>query len=199
MNTPELVEWQKLAPNGLVYPWWTHPCLDVIEQWDLKEKTWLEFGAGLSTAWLRSRCEWVDSIEANISWAVTASQYAIENGLFNGAVYSSTSDLPDGIPEQRDRYFRLIPDGSLDILQKREYDIISVDGIWRNECLQWALDHFKGRGGILVVDNMDQDFVWISPSANELMAPYHCEIYYQPGHTNHDGKPWNTRIYTIPA
>ena len=65
--------------------------------------------------------------------------------------------------------------------------------------LQWALDHFKGRGGLLIADNFDQDYVWISPLANELMMPYKDveQMFYQPNHTNHEGKQWNTRIWHI--
>lgn len=186
----ELVEWQRIDPdNGIVEPWWTWPCMDVIKTWDLKGKKWLEFGAGLSTAWLRDKCEWVDSIESSNEWAAKAANYCNQNNLINGNIHSA--DLPDGIQELKEAYFRLI--------SETEYDIISVDGIWRNECLEWALNHFKGRGGIVVVDNMGQDFVWISPAADALMSPYQCEIFYQPGHTNHEGRPWNTRIYTIPA
>lgn len=191
MNTPELVEWQRVSSEtGLVECWWTHPCLDVINTWDLKDKVWLEFGSGLGTGSLRKKCKWVDSIEANLEWAAKSWQYCEANHLHNGLICAE--NIPDGIPEVKDSYFDLIPKSGI-------YDIISIDGIYRVEALQWALDHLKGRGGILVVDNMDQDFVWISPAANELMAPYPCEIYYQPGHTNHEGRPWNTRTYTIPA
>jgi len=208
MNTPELVEWQRIDPqNGLVEPWWTWPCMDVIKTWDLKDKTWLEFGSGLGTPWLRQRCKWVDSIEANREWfeKVTTLCASVGN-VGNGLMYTSShGDIPDGVPSMKDMYLELIPNSILPYhvigkaANKKDYDIISVDGIYRNECLEWSLNHFKGRGGILVVDNLDQDYVWISPSANELMAPYPCEIYYQPGHTNHEGKPWSTRIYTIPA
>ncbi len=207
MNTPELVDWQRIDPsNGLVEPWWTWPCMAVIKTWDIKDKTWLEFGAGLSTAWLRHKCEWVDSVEANTEWASKASKYCEDNGLHNGLI--NAANLSDGIQETKKDYFRLIPksyNGSiadinvLPFLEIKKYDIISIDGIWRNECLEWAIQHFAGRGGILIVDNMDQDYVWISPSANELMGSYPCNIFYQPGHINHEGKPWNTRIYTIPA
>lgn len=191
MNTPELVDWQRIDPeNGICEPWWTWPCMDVIKTWDLKDKIWLEFGAGLSSSWLRSKCKWVDSIEASNEWAAKAAKYCLDNDLLNGVIYSA--DLPDGIQERRGEYFRMIP-------MDKKYDIISVDGIWRNESLQWAIDHFKGREGKLIVDNLNQDFVWISPAAIELMAPYHCTIFYQPGHTNHEGLPWNTRVYTIPA
>lgn len=191
MNT-DLVEWQKIAPNGLVYPWWTHPFLDELEKWDLKEKTWLEFGGGRSTAWLRSKCKRVDTIESNVLWANTATTECHENGLTNGNVYNKLKDLPDGLQQRKQEYFDLIPTGE-------KYDIISVDGIWRTECLAWALNHFKGREGILIADNYDQDFVWISPFADELMKHYKNSehIFYQPNHTNHEGKPWNTRYWEI--
>jgi len=193
MNTPELVEWQRVSSEtGLIECWWTHPCLDVINTWDLKDKTWLEFGAGLGTASLRQKCKWVDSIEANTEWAIKADLYARANNLENGDVIRFPfGDIPDGLVHYLPMYMSLIPN--------KEYDIISVDGIYRNECLVWALNHFKRKGGILVVDNLDQDYVWISPAANELMAPYPCQIYYQPGHINHEGKSWNTRIYEISA
>lgn len=190
MNTFELVEWQKIAPNGLVYPWWTHPFLDELEQWDLADKIWLEFGAGRSTAWLRSKCKWVDSIEGNTEWAMQAMNDCANAGLYNGSI--NFEDLPDGIQGTQDKYFNLIP-------HNKKYDIISVDGIWRNECLEWAIDHFKGRGGILIADNFAQDYVWISPAAEKLMQPYKEKVFYQPDHTNHEGRQWNTRYWIIPA
>jgi hypothetical protein len=189
MNTNELVEWQIYAPNGLVYPWWTHPFLEVLEKWDLKETTWLEFGGGRSTAYLRSRCKWVDTIEANSEWASQAHKDCAGANLSNGVIYSS--DIPDGIQGMQEKYFGMIPD--------TVYDIISIDGIFRTEAIQWAINHFKGRDGVLVLDNLDQDFVWISPKAMELLEPYKGEIFIQPNHTNHEGKPWNTRYYKIPA
>ncbi len=187
-----LVEWQKVAPNGLVYPWWTHPFLDVLETWYLKNVTWLEFGAGRSTAWLRSKCKWVDSVEANVVWLPLIYEECANNRLNNGNLLHQDKNLPDGVQGTQHLYFDLIP-------KETKYDIISVDGIWRTESLQFAINHFKGREGIIVVDNMDQDFVWISPSADELMKPYEVEIFIQPGHINHEGKPWNTRYYKIPA
>lgn len=190
MNTSALVEWQIYAPNGLVYPWWTHPFLEILETWDLKDKTWLEFGAGHSTAWLRSKCKWVDSVEANSEWAGQANADCMDAGLPNGYIHSM--ELADGVQDTKHLYFRLIPEGT-------QYDTISIDGIWRYECLQWALDHFKGRGGIIIADNWQQDFVWISPAADILMSPYQIHRFFQPGHTNHEGRPWNTSYWIIPA
>ena len=192
MNTSELVEWQIRSPkNGMVMCWWTHPILEVIENMDWKNKTMLETGSGRGCAWLRNRCKWVDSIEADLEWAVQVQRDCDEYGLTNGRIFAK--QLPDGVQDRKQEYFDLIPND-------KQYDIISVDGIWRYEMLQWAIDHFKGRGGLLIADNFDQDFVWISPAANFLMDNYKDTqlIFFQKEHTNHEGKQWNTRMWFIP-
>lgn len=188
MNT-KLVEWQRHSPtNGLVQCWWTHPMLDLIETWDWKDKVMLEMGAGLGTAWLRDRCKWVDSLEADLEWAKRAEEYCQANGKTNGVIYAK--QLPDGVQGTQPKYFGMIPD--------KQYDIISIDGIYRTEAIEWALNHFKGRNGLLIIDNLDQDYVWISPKAMELLEPYKGEIFIQKNHVVHEGKPWNTRYYNIP-
>lgn len=191
MNTGELVEWQRHSPkNGMIQCWWTHPILDLIETWDWKEKNLLEFGAGRGTAWLRERSKFVVSIEADEQWGEQALKDCQEYGLTNGAIYAR--QIPDGVQGRQAEYFGMIP-------QDIYFDIISIDGIFRTEAIEWALNHFKGREGLLILDNLDQDFVWISPKAMELLEPYEGEIFIQPGHINHEGKPWNTRYYKIPA
>lgn len=191
MFTTELVEWQIRSPkNGMVMAWWTHPILELIETWDWTDKVLLETGAGRGTSWLRSKCKWVDSIEADLQWAALVEQDCKDYGLHNGSVFAA--QLPDGVQDRKQEYFDLIP-------KNTQYDIISVDGIWRFEMLQWALNHFKGRGGLLIADNFDQDFVWISPAANELMSQFEEHKFIQPTHINHEGKPWNTRYWNIPA
>ena len=187
----ELVEWQRHSPtNGLVQCWWTWPMLDLIETWDWKDKVMLEMGSGLGTAWLRDRCKWVDSIEADLEWALRAGNNCIMKGKLNGEIHAD--QLPDGVQGTQPKYFSLIP-------KDKQYDIISIDGIYRTEAIEWAINHFKGREGLLILDNLDQDFVWISPKAMELLEPYEGEVFIQPGHVNHEGKPWNTRYYKIPA
>ena len=191
MNTNQLVEWQRHSPkNGMIQCWWTWPCLDFIETGDWSNKTVLEMGAGRGTAWLRERSKWVDSIEADLDWAAQARIDCLGYGLNNGNVYAK--QLPDGIQGTQPEYFGLIP-------TDKKYDIITIDGIYRTEAIEWAIEHLKGRGGELIIDNLDQDFVWISPRAMELLEPYETIMFIQPGHVNHEGKPWNTRWYKIPA
>jgi len=68
MNT-ELVQWQKLDSNGICFPWFTHPFLDVLDKWSLKDKVILEYGGGKSSFWWASRAKNVFTIEANQDWA----------------------------------------------------------------------------------------------------------------------------------
>lgn len=191
MNTNDLVEWQRIDPeNGLVEPWLTWPFMDWVKKQDLSDKTILEFGAGRSTAWWRKKAKWVDSIEANTEWAIQAMKDCASNGLSNGVIYYE--DICDGIvTTEYPKYLRLIPDW-------REYNVIVVDGIYRTEVLEWAIAHLRvNGGGCLFIDNLDQDFVWISPQAMELVDGLRGEVFIQPGHVNHDGKPWNTRYYIV--
>lgn len=187
----ELVEWQIRSPkNGLVMAWWTHPILELIESWNWEDKTMLEFGAGYGTAWLRHKCKWVDSIEADLAWGHRSESECEIQRKTNGKVYAK--QIADCVEGGWEQYISLIP-------KETKYDIISIDGIYRTECIAWAINHFKGREGLLILDNLDQDFVWISPKAMELLEPYKGEVFIQPSHTNHEGKPWNTRYYKIPA
>ena len=177
--------WQIPSPtNGLTMCWWTHPFLALADTWDWTGKTFLEFGAGLGTPWLRSKCAWVDSVESDLLWAEEARSACQKANLLNGAIFAA--QLPP-----REQYFDLIP-------KDKQYDIVSVDGIFRNDCLQWAVDHLKAGGGLLIVDNMNQDYVWVSPKADEIMREYQAHIAIQPNHACHKGKPWNTRYYVIP-
>jgi hypothetical protein len=191
MNNYELVEWQKIAPNGLVYPWLTWPFLDLIETWDLSGKTMLEFGAGRGSAYWWKRCKWVDSIESNAEWTMKSCD-DIGNNLLHDKGQMHYIPVSDGVDEEMPLYFDAIP-------KDRQYDIILIDGLYRYECLKWALNHFKGRGGILIFDNWDQDFVFISEQAEQLMSKYEIHIFAQPGHVVHEGKPWKTVYWKIPA
>jgi len=189
----DLVEWQRQDPQtGMVQCWWTHPFLDWMDTQDFSQKTWLEFGAGLGTAWLRSKCAWVDSIEASRDWAVRAALECEINGKDNGNIYTYQHDLRDGVAlEDLPKYMTLIP-------KETKYNVISIDGIYRTEMVQWAIDHLKGRNGLLIADNWQQDYVWHSPAAIEMLSPYKINRFVQPNHVNHEGCPWNTSYWIIP-
>lgn len=185
MNTTHINEWQKLDPTtGLIMPWFTHDFLDRIADMDLSKLRAIEFGAGMSTAYWRARFAHVDSIEANIEWAEAARLLCNDHGLMNGRVFAE--NLREGTPEDLPPYVNMIPED--------DYDVWIIDGIFRTEMVEMAIAR---NARLLFIDNLDQDQVWISPRAMEAIAPYREEVYIQKDHTNHEGKPWNSRIVFV--
>lgn len=191
-NPPKVAEWQWLDEScGLWYPWYTLPALEEISKWDLKEKVVLEYGGGKSTLWWREKAKKVVTVEANESWLKM-----IDHEL-RGARESNCTLLYCPINEgDQLRKFEYI--NAADPLN-HSYDIVVVDGILRTECLEKGISLLSERGGKIIADNFDQSYVWISPKAIEIMQPYKAEYHVQRDHTNHDGKPWQTVIFTIPA
>lgn len=190
MNTNSLVEWQRIDPeNGLVEPWLTWPFMDWVKGEDWSDKNVIMFGAGLGDAWLAKKCKYLTVVERNEDWLVKAAEYAGNNGSFVNYLHRPCNDS-DGKAE----YYCQIPDD-------RSYDVIINDDAYRTELCQVAIDYFiqKKDGGIFVCDNFNQDFVWRSPKAIEIMSPYSEKevAFYQPGHINHEGNSWNTRFWII--
>jgi hypothetical protein len=72
-------------------------------------------------------------------------------------------------------------------------DIAIVDGVHRYECIEYAVNILKP--DILIVDNWMQSFVFMCPSAEEILKPYKKEIFEQANHLDNDGiNKWKTMI-----
>lgn len=186
-NEMPLVQWQKIdEDNGLVMPWFTHPFLDVLKTWDLSNKRVLEFGGGRSTAWWRKRADWVTTVEANKDWANQIQQECYNNALINGVIF--VVPINEGDSQYKEEYTKCSENYG-------PYDIVIVDGILRYECLEYALT--LPRPLTLIADNWDQDFVWISSAAIELMKPYDIHVFEQSDHTDNEGKKWKTVFWEL--
>jgi hypothetical protein len=187
--TNELVEWQRVCPKtGMVQPWLTHGFLDWADQQDWSDKTIIMFGAGLGDAWLAKKCRLLYVVERNTEWLAKAESEVQRHSLNNVKyVYRPCNDC-DG---KQEYYCQLI--------EGVDVDIIINDDAYRTEICELAVNYFKGRGGLLIADNFNQDFVWISPTAIEIMEPYKEteRVFLQPEHTNHEGRQWNTRYWII--
>lgn len=186
MNNNELSFGQRIDPsNGLIEPWLTNPAMDVIKQWDLKNKEVWEWGGGMSTIWWASKCKRVITIEANNQWFQTIEGQVKHWGLKN--VVLVPRNVNEGDQSRIDEY-TWIPD-------MYRPDIVVVDGILRYECILKALT--LPRPLTLIVDNWQQDYVFICPAAEEALKKYKGEFYIQPDHTNHEGHPWCTAIWHL--
>jgi len=186
MNTPQLVEWQIIdEDNGIVMPWLTHPFLAWAKSQDWSDKNIIMFGAGLGDAWLAKRCKKLIAVERNLDWMNKARMYSDAN---NGMVQYEFRPCNDS-------------DGAAEFyldMKGFDVDIIINDDAYRTECCQMAIDYLSKKGGVLVCDNFNQDFVWRSPKAVEILEPYHRNAFFQPLHSNHEGNPWNTSYWNIP-
>lgn len=172
--------------NNLVFPWLTHPALDVIKGWDLTNKLVLEWGSGLSTLWWAEKCNYVYSIEAEPNWFAKVVELKNEHGL-QGKAEIHYRNVHEGDQTKIDFY--------TEVPAWYEPNIVVVDGILRYECILKALT--LPRPLILIIDNWQQDYVFICQAAEKALEGFTGNVYIQPDHTNHEGRPWATAIFNI--
>lgn len=191
---PALVQWQKLDSNDVCYPWFTHPMLEVIDKWDLRGKTVLEWGGGYSTIWWVSRGAFVHCVETSREWLGCIREELDGMGLGHMTQLDHVEcNEGDNDQERRNRYINVRRGWNAEFP-----DIVVVDGILRYECMQEGIDLLSRNGGILIVDNYQQDG-FICPACAELVKPYKGYIYRQEDHADHHGNPWQTAYWEIPA
>lgn len=182
-----LCDFQRFDPtNNLVEPWLTYPALDVIKGWDLSSKLVLEWGAGLSTLWWVDKCKYVMSIEADPHWFADINLKIDELGI-GGKTQLIFRNVNEG-DQTRIGFYTEVP-------AWYQPNIVVVDGVLRYECILKALT--LPRPLTLIVDNWQQDYVFICPAAEKALLGFTGNVYVQPDHKDHEGRPWATGIWTI--
>lgn len=181
----ELSFGQRIDPaNRLIEPWFTHGALDEIKTWDMSDKNILMFGAGMGDRWLASKCKSIYVVERKEEWYVKGLQeiqiHNVENITY---LYRPCNDGSGS-----EEYYCEIPEGL-------KIDIIIVDDAYRYECIIKALT--LKRPLILIVDNWQQDYIFICPSAIETLRDYKGKYFIQPDHKDHEGNPWQTAIWQL--
>lgn len=114
------------------------PAIEFIEDKVQKSFRVFEFGSGYSTLWWSSRVREVISIENDVEWFKLVNHLIPTN--VNLTLADDSSEYIASILEFPDRYF----------------DVIVVDGISRNECLQKSMSKLK-ESGFLIFDNTDRN------------------------------------------
>jgi hypothetical protein len=185
MNTEQLSFGQRIDPeNGLVECWFTHGALDWIKEQDWSNKVVLMYGAGSGDAWLAKRCKLLYVVERNEEWLFKARNNCEVNNVHNHIYcYRPCNDCSG-----EDEMYCAIPDGY-------SPDIVIVDDAYRYECIVKALT--LPRPLTLIVDNWNQDYVFICPAAVELLKDFKQDIFPCTTHTHHEGNCWKTAIFYI--
>lgn len=164
-------EWRyRDSETGMFYPWYTKPCLEWLVTLNLKRRRIFEYGCGDSTKWYRSHGAIVHGVESNLTWADIAK---VKHEAYYPAYVESICPYV-----MRDGFF----------------DIVVIDGIWRDDCTEFALTGLKP-GGYLIIDN------WMQPSVEpndwsqtqKLIEGMPIMIYKETEHYD-----WQTAVITKP-
>lgn len=168
---------QRIDPeNYLVECWFSHGALDEIKKRDWSDKVVWMWGSGMGDEWLSQRCKELHIVERDAKW--------IKSNFGNVQYYFRPCNEGSGAQEM----YCEIPQGIFP-------DVFIVDDAYRYECILKALEF---RRCTLVVDNFMQAFVFICPSAVEVLKEYKGVLYEQEDHLDHDGvNKWKTGIWEI--
>lgn len=172
---------------GILEPWYTNPAMDRIKQMDLSEKVVLEWGGGASTLWWATKAAKVYSVDHNMEWFSISEGMLNEKGLQYKVVNCFVPTHEGDQTEHRDFYVGLVTADKI--------DICIVDGVHRYECAEYAVKHLKPE--ILIIDNHQQDYVFMCPSLDVLLEGVKMERFIQEDHKDHSGNPWATAIFYL--
>ncbi|MDH6099008.1 class I SAM-dependent methyltransferase [Anabaenopsis sp. FSS-46] len=117
-------------------PWYTYPAIEFIEDKVKGDFLVFEFGSGHSSLWWGGRVKEVISVESDGGWFKEINQQMPGNVKLN--LESDEGKYADFILSYPDEYF----------------DVIIVDGINRNRCLENSLSKVK-EDGLIIFDNTD--------------------------------------------
>lgn len=144
---------QAVDKNGEAIPWLTYPFVDFIDDRINKSMNIFEFGAGNSSIYYAKKANSVVSIEHSPEW------YKIikANDKYN---YQNLNiqlvEIPEHLSKKGYHEMAFTNDEneyvfSLKKMEKK-FDIIIVDGLFRNSCILNCLDALKS-DGVIFIDN----------------------------------------------
>ena len=133
--------WDKIDNQTVVYagattPWFTYPAIAFLSQFDYSTKSVFEWGAGASSIFWAQKAKHLVAVEHDPAWAhrlLPSLQTANVRFIHKteAAAYCHAIELEDA-----------------------EFDVISIDGVFRADCAKLA-PHHLAPGGIIIFDNSD--------------------------------------------
>lgn len=138
------LSWRCQNGAGMPIPWFTYAAIEYLENLDLSGKSVFEFGAGTSTMfWSRLGAN-VVAVEFDEAWV-----QHLRSLRLPGATILHGSGMESYV-------------GALKRAGQR-FDIIVIDGRYRDRCADEAIAHLAERG-MIVLDNAD----WLPVSCGKL-------------------------------
>lgn len=148
--------WLTLDEHGIQFPWYTRPCLDWLNTVDFTNKSVFEYGVGYSTLWYKSRGAITFGVDDNQKWSEIA-----DSMYFDG----------------KEQYLESI------LKPDRFFDFICIDGMFRDDCIEYALSVIKV-GGFVIIDNYKQATADLPewPKTEALLKYFDVRTYKEPSH-----------------
>ena len=122
--------------DGNELPWMTYSCINFLDG-RVEDTRIFEYGSGNSTVWFGNRASEVVAVEHNEAWY---------------------RRVKDSMPRNASLYH--VPEDSYaaSIKSKGPFDMIVIDGIDRNQCIEAAINELSGSGVILLDDSQRDEY-----------------------------------------
>ncbi|MFN7085986.1 MAG: hypothetical protein ACK4N4_05090 [Burkholderiales bacterium] len=124
--------------SGEPIPWLTYPAIEYLKQFDFSDKRIFEYGAGNSSLFWAQRAKEVWAVESDRRWFEQVSRLRPSNLFLH-------------LETVRDDYVSSIGRAGV------KFDVIVIDGQWRNACAGVCTRHLADHG-IIVFDNSDRRY-----------------------------------------
>lgn len=168
----EQPHWRTIDERGVTFPWYTRPCLEWLDKLPIHEMRVFEYGVGVSSLWYKSRgCEILGGVDSNQVWVWLRNQHIAEGKDW----YIKGCEIWDELTDSH----------------IEEWDLIIIDGDFRDDCTEHALKHLK-KGGFLICDNFEQASADLKdwPKTRELTKNLPVTFYKEPEHQD-----WVTAVF----
>lgn len=163
-------EKRPLDLRGNPLPWYTYPAIEYLDQFDFSQLSIFEFGCGHSSLFWAQKAKRVISIEDDIEWYNYVKGYLQKN---------------------QDIYLREKEESYVGCLREQGviFDVIIIDGKWRNACTKAAIAYLKD-DGFIIFDNSD----WFPKATRFLRGKEFFQIDFN-GFGPINNYCWTTSIF----
>lgn len=127
-----------VTANGEPLPWFTYPAIEYLKQLNFSDKRVFEYGAGNSSLFWAARAREVVAVESDRQW-------------FDRISGACPANLLLGLQTDKESYVTSIAG------QEGKFDVIVIDGKWRNACMAFC-DAYLNINGLIIVDNSDRHY-----------------------------------------
>lgn len=210
MPLPPINDTQYLDERcGIVFPWFTKPMLDQMRHWRLEDKRVFQYGGGWSDIWLSHYVKELYTVECDAKWIEgIVDELKLKGAIFDGRLSASPGREGylhySGLDFEGNIMHRPVISGEVELKSAYvnaiyeidgEFDMIIIDGSYRDECIAAALTKIKD-GGLIICDNWDQEGVWDSIMGSRLLDPWPMHAFVEPSRAQ-EARPWKTCYWQI--